>query len=125
VALEMARLGREGWSLIATPDGPFGPYRRAKPGATIVARAAGLQIEPWAVTASPAFRLEGRWDRQLVPLPFSRIRILAGERQAVGARQRLAPAVARLQAELDQLCARAEGGHRPTGGDPSRPAPRD
>ena len=49
---ELARLGREGWSLVVSCDGPFGPYRVAKPGALIVAREAGIPIQPWAVSAA-------------------------------------------------------------------------
>ena len=64
---------------MVTPDGPWGPYRVAKPGALIVARHAGFRLLPVAVRAKPAIRLTGRWDRQLVPLPFSRLTLLAGE----------------------------------------------
>ena len=54
LAREMARLGREGASLAVSPDGPMGPYRAAKPGALIVARAAGLPLQAWAVSARPS-----------------------------------------------------------------------
>lgn len=107
-ALRMAALGREGWSLVVTPDGPFGPYRIAKPGALIVARAAGLEIEPWAIAAHPALRLRGRWDRHLVPLPFSRLRLIVGPRLRVEERGPLKPAVARLQAALDDVTRQAD-----------------
>jgi lysophospholipid acyltransferase (LPLAT)-like uncharacterized protein len=107
-ALRMATLGREGWSLVVTPDGPFGPYRVAKPGAAIVARAAGVEIEPWAIAARPALRLRGRWDRHLVPLPFSRLRLVAGDRMRIEEREPLKPAVARLQAALDDVTRQAE-----------------
>src|SRR5688500_17551067 len=40
LSLELARLGRDGASPVVSPDGPFGPYRHAKPGALIVAREA-------------------------------------------------------------------------------------
>ena len=33
-------------SLVVSPDGPLGPYRRAKPGALIVARESGLPLQP-------------------------------------------------------------------------------
>ncbi|PZR61061.1 MAG: hypothetical protein DLM71_09325 [Chloroflexi bacterium] len=122
-ALSMAALGREGCSLVVTPDGPFGPYRVAKPGATIVARAAGLPIQPWAAAASPAIRLTARWDRQLVPLPFSRIRIVPGERQMVEER-RLGRSVDRLQAELDRVSAVAERQPRPRRARGPRSRPR-
>jgi lysophospholipid acyltransferase (LPLAT)-like uncharacterized protein len=104
----MARLGREGASLVVSPDGPVGPYRRAKPGALIVAREAGLPLLPWAVVARPSIRLRGRWDRHVVPLPFCRLRVEEGEPIRVGAREPLRPLLARLQAALDEVTARAE-----------------
>jgi hypothetical protein len=106
----MARLGREGASLVVSPDGPVGPYRRAKPGALIVARASGLPLQPWAVSVHPALRLTRRWDRHVVPLPFSRIRVEEGEPIRVAAREPLRPLLARLQAGLDEVTARAEAG---------------
>jgi lysophospholipid acyltransferase (LPLAT)-like uncharacterized protein len=105
-ALRLARLTADGTSLVVTPDGPFGPYRVAKPGALIVARASGLPIQPWAIRARPALRLRGRWDRHVVPLPFSRLRVYPGERVAVAERQPLRPALATLQAALDGVAAR-------------------
>ncbi|HEX2883427.1 MAG TPA: hypothetical protein VHQ42_02525 [Candidatus Limnocylindria bacterium] len=119
LARTMARIGREGASLVVSPDGPFGPYRRAKPGALIVARAAGLPIVPWAVAVRPPVRLRGRWDRHVVPLPFCRLWVEEGERIVVGARQPLRPLLARLQAELDAATARADRRM----GSPSLPAP--
>lgn len=104
---ELARLGAEGASPVVSPDGPLGPYRVAKPGALIVARESGLAIRPWALTASPSIRLRGRWDRQVVPLPFSRIRVVEGEPITVAPRDRLRPLLGRLQAELDGAAARA------------------
>jgi lysophospholipid acyltransferase (LPLAT)-like uncharacterized protein len=108
LAREMARLGRAGSSLVVSPDGPLGPYRRAKPGALIVARESGLALQPWAVVVRPTLRLARRWDRQLVPLPFARLRVVAGAPIAVGSREPLRPLLARLQAELDAATAEAD-----------------
>ncbi|HET9417470.1 MAG TPA: hypothetical protein VFP30_08025 [Candidatus Limnocylindria bacterium] len=110
LSLQMARLGREGSTLVVSPDGPVGPYRRAKPGALIVARESGLRLQPWAVSARPAIRLRGRWDRHLVPLPFGRLRVEEGEPIRVPPREPLRPLLQRLQAALDEVTARAEGG---------------
>jgi lysophospholipid acyltransferase (LPLAT)-like uncharacterized protein len=109
LSLELARLGREGASPVVSPDGPFGPHRRAKPGALIVARDAGLPLQPWAIDVRPSLRLRGRWDRHLVPLPFCRLRVFEAEPIAVGARQRLRPLLAQLQAALDGVAGRADG----------------
>jgi lysophospholipid acyltransferase (LPLAT)-like uncharacterized protein len=106
---EMARLGREGASLVVSPDGPVGPYRRAKPGALIVARESGLPLQPWAVAARPLIRLGGRWDRHIVPLPFCRLRVEEAEPISVAPRERLRPLLVRLQSALDEVTARTEG----------------
>jgi lysophospholipid acyltransferase (LPLAT)-like uncharacterized protein len=109
LSLELARVGREGASLVISPDGPVGPYRRAKPGALIVAREAGVPIQPWAVAARPCLRLRGRWDRHIVPLPFGRLRVEQGKPITVAPREPLRPLLARLQTALDDATARAEG----------------
>ena len=105
---EMARIGREGSSPVVSPDGPFGPYRRAKPGALIVARESGLPIQPWAVVARPSIRLTGRWDRHVVPLPFCRLRVEQAQAIRIAPKQPLRPALADLQAALDEVSARAD-----------------
>lgn len=102
-ALRMARVAESGASLIVTPDGPFGPYRVAKPGALILARSSGLPVQPWAMSVRPAIRLSGRWDRQLVPLPFCRIRMVEGERMSVPPREPVRGLVAVVEAELNRI----------------------
>jgi hypothetical protein len=102
-ALRMARVAETGASLIVTPDGPFGPYRVAKPGALILARASGLPIQPWGLSVRPSIRLSGRWDRQLVPLPFSRIRVVEGERITVPPREPVRGLVAVVEAGLNRI----------------------
>jgi lysophospholipid acyltransferase (LPLAT)-like uncharacterized protein len=86
---------------VVSCDGPLGPYRVAKPGVLIVAREAGLPIQPWAVAIRPALRLNGRWDRHLVPLPFCRMRVDEGAQIRVATREALKPRVRELQAALD------------------------
>ena len=108
LSLELARIGRDGASPVVSPDGPLGPRRRAKPGALIVAREAGLPIQPWAVAARPALRLAGRWDRHIVPLPFSHLRVEEGTPIRVEPRQPLRPRLVELQAELDAAAGRAD-----------------
>lgn len=100
---ELARVGRDGSSLVVSCDGPLGPYRVAKPGVLIVARSAQLPVQPWAVAVRPPWRLKGRWDHHLVPLPFCRMRIDEGAQMVIGARERIKPRLAELQAELDRI----------------------
>ncbi len=106
-ALRMAALARDSRSLVVTPDGPFGPYRVAKPGALIVARASKLPVQTWAVRVRPEVRLGWRWDRQLLPLPFCRMRLVEGPRIEIAERERLSPRVADLQVTLDTVAAEA------------------
>jgi len=108
LALEMARIGREGLSVVVSCDGPLGPYRVAKPGVLIVARASGVPIQPWAVSIRPPWRLNGRWDRHLVPLPFCRMRVDEGAQITIAARQPLKPRLAELQAELERVATLAD-----------------
>jgi lysophospholipid acyltransferase (LPLAT)-like uncharacterized protein len=108
LAKEMARIGRAGESLVVSCDGPRGPYRVAKPGVLIVARESGVPIQPWAVAIRPAWRLTGRWDRQLVPLPFCRMRVDQGAQLRVAAREPLKPRLAELQAALEEVASIAD-----------------
>jgi hypothetical protein len=108
LALEMARIGREGESLVVSCDGPLGPYRVAKPGVLIVARESGLPIQPWAVSIRPALRLAGRWDRHLVPLPFCRMRVDEGTQIRIAVREPLKPRLAELQAALEGVASLAD-----------------
>ena len=108
LSLELARMAGSGRSLVVSCDGPFGPYRVAKPGVLLVAREAGVAIQPWAIVSRPAWRLWGRWDRHLVPLPFSRMRVVEGTRIEVAPHERIKPLLAGLQAELERVAAVAD-----------------
>lgn len=70
----LVRAGRFG--LIAV-DGPEGPAEQVKPGAALIALRADALLVPCAAAARPAWRMR-RWDRQLVPLPFSRGVVVMG-----------------------------------------------
>jgi hypothetical protein len=112
-ALKMASLAAEGHSLIVTPDGPFGPYRVAKPGALIVARASGLPVQPWGMRVRPELRLTKRWDRQILPLPFCRIRLTEGKRLTIGPREPIRALVTTLQDELNRISGASPAGRSP------------
>ena len=104
-AIRMARLAERGFSLIVTPDGPFGPAHLAKPGTLIVARESGLSVVPWSLSVRPAIRLTRRWDRQYLPLPFCRIGVRVAEPIRIGPREPIKPRLAELQAGLDGISA--------------------
>ena len=112
LTVAMARLADEGYSLAVTPDGPFGPYRAAKPGAAMVARAAGLPIVPLAFRVTPELRLLRRWDRHLVPLPFGRIRIVQGRALTVESRERIGAFLPAMTSEVERVSSHADWGSR-------------
>jgi lysophospholipid acyltransferase (LPLAT)-like uncharacterized protein len=106
---EMARIGRAGRSLVISCDGPFGPYRVVKPGVLIVARESGVPIQPWAIASRPPMRLNGRWDRMILALPFGRLRVVEGSVIRLAGRERIKPKLAELQVELERIQALADG----------------
>src|SRR5215510_7893370 len=67
----LIKLGRAGKDLVVTPDGPRGPRQVAKLGVVQLAKATGLPIVPLAFACSTKQRFS-RWDRFMVPYPFSR-----------------------------------------------------
>jgi len=69
-------LVKEDISPIITPDGPRGPRLQFKPGAILLAQMSGRPILPMAYAASRAWRI--KWDRFVIPVPFSRIAIAIG-----------------------------------------------
>ncbi|HEY8507687.1 MAG TPA: lysophospholipid acyltransferase family protein [Steroidobacteraceae bacterium] len=60
-----------------TPDGPRGPRFKFKPGAILLAQMSGRPILPMAYAATRAWLV--KWDKFVLPVPFSRIAIAIGE----------------------------------------------
>jgi hypothetical protein len=69
-------LVRDNVSPVITPDGPRGPRFKFKPGALLLAQMSGRPILPMSYAASRAWRI--KWDRFVIPMPFSRIAIAIG-----------------------------------------------
>ena len=114
----LVRAGREGRSIVLTPDGPRGPRHSVAEGIVRVAALTGLPIVPVGFGAATAARLSS-WDRCLVPAPGSAVFVSRGapipvpregwrdpmHREAVGR------ALARQNAWADVVAAEArEGG---------------
>jgi lysophospholipid acyltransferase (LPLAT)-like uncharacterized protein len=70
-------LAHEGVSPAITPDGPRGPPWKFKPGAVLLAQLSGRPMIPLSYAASRAWKI--KWDRFVIPKPFSRIVIAVGE----------------------------------------------
>ncbi|MBC7284575.1 hypothetical protein [Hoeflea sp.] len=60
-------------------DGPSGPFHRIRTGALQLSSLHGVKLVPIGVASSHKILLTSRWDRQVVPLPFSRVVIAVGD----------------------------------------------
>jgi lysophospholipid acyltransferase (LPLAT)-like uncharacterized protein len=91
-------LTRDNVSPVITPDGPRGPRFRFKPGALLLAQMSGRPVLPMAYAASRAWLI--KWDKFVIPVPFSRIAIAIGSPCYVP-RVTDAATLVRLQAEME------------------------
>lgn len=85
-ARQLAKLVRQvkaGRDAYITPDGPEGPSYAIKPGITYIAQKADATILPVGAYARRGYRIP-RWDRYVMPYPFSKIAIQIGEPIVVG-----------------------------------------
>ena len=102
-------LAHDGASPAITPDGPRGPPWKFKPGAVLLAQLSGRPMIPLSYAASSAWKI--KWDRFVIPKPFSRIVVAVGEPVYVP-KGLDAAALEGLQREMEQrlqrLCRAAE-----------------
>jgi lysophospholipid acyltransferase (LPLAT)-like uncharacterized protein len=99
-------LTRDNVSPAITPDGPRGPRFRFKPGALLLSQMSGRPVLPMAYAASRAWLI--KWDKFVIPVPFSRIVIAIGSPRYVP-RVTDAATLARLQAEMEAELKRLYG----------------
>ncbi len=92
-------LVQDGVSPVVTPDGPRGPRFKFKPGAVLLAQMSGRPMLPMAYAASRAWLI--KWDKFVIPVPFSRIVIAIGPPRYVP-RGTDARAMEALQGEMEQ-----------------------
>jgi lysophospholipid acyltransferase (LPLAT)-like uncharacterized protein len=83
---------------VITPDGPRGPRFKFKPGALLLAQMSGRPILPMSYAASRAWLI--KWDKFVIPVPFSRIVIAIGPPRYVP-RVTDAPTLERLQSQME------------------------
>ena len=69
---------RSGGVLAMTPDGPRGPSQEVQPGVMLIAQRSGARLVPLGIAATPCWRIKS-WDRYVVPKPFARALLIAGE----------------------------------------------
>lgn len=92
-------LVKDNVSPIITPDGPRGPRFKFKPGALLLSQMSGRPILPMAFAASRASLI--KWDKFVIPWPFSRIAIAIGPPCQVP-RVTDAASLGRLQVQMEQ-----------------------
>lgn len=111
-------ISRRGVSVALAPDGPTGPIYEVKSGALVLAQSSQAPVVPMAAIADRYWRL-GSWDRIMVPKPFARLAVVAGEPMSVPRRQTSEELQARseeLGRRLDDASdrARTAGGPKPS-----------
>lgn len=74
VTKELIKYGLSGKEIAITPDGPKGPRREVKKGVIIIAKRANIPLFAVKIEADRCFRFSS-WDRLMLPLPFSKIKI--------------------------------------------------
>ena len=68
-------------SLIALAlDGPSGPFHRIRSGALTLSAVHGVVLAPIGVASARKIVIRSRWDKQELPLPFSRVAVAVGDR---------------------------------------------
>lgn len=99
-------LVKDNISPVITPDGPRGPRFKFKPGALLLAQMSGRPMLPMSYAASRAWLV--KWDKFVIPVPFSRIAIAIGPPRYVP-RVTDAPTLERLQSEMEAELRRLYG----------------
>ncbi len=107
-------LVKDNISPVITPDGPRGPRFKFKPGALLLAQMSGRPILPMAYAASRAWLI--KWDKFVIPMPFSRIVIAIGPPRYVP-RVTDAAGLEQLQAQMEAELKRLFGVARAALGD--------
>ncbi len=107
----LVRAMRGGADAVFAVDGPRGPYGVPKPGAVSAARLAGGVVVPAGCAAARARVLSKTWDRFVLPLPFTRVRIVLGApiEPEEGALGRVGEAIAECNARAASTAGEAPG----------------
>lgn len=72
-----------GLDVIITPDGPRGPCYKLGAGLVFLAQKNALPLVPVHIEYNRCIRLKS-WDRFMIPLPFSAVKVTFGKPEAVG-----------------------------------------
>lgn len=92
--------------IVITPDGPRGPRRKIQGGIVFLASHTGRAIIPTAYGCVRSWNIKGTWTDLMMPKPFTKIFLLAGEPIKVPAdlsRDEIARYIALVQEEMNRL----------------------
>lgn len=108
--------------IVITPDGPRGPQRTVSRGVVFLAARSGNPIVPTAFASSNCWTIRGSWTTQIIPKPFSKVVLLAGQPIVVPANvepDAIETYRAQVQRAMDSLQDRADrltfAANRPSG----------
>ena len=76
--LQLSEVLSSGGDVVITPDGPRGPVYELGPGLIFLAQKTGAAVLPMNVEYSSCWRFNS-WDRFILPVPFSQVRVTFGE----------------------------------------------
>ncbi len=97
--------------IVMTPDGPRGPRRKMSTGTIFLASRSGRAIIPTAFACESSWAIRGSWTNLVIPKPFSKVFLLAGDPIEVPAdvsRDNLTQYAAQIQGQMDHLDAQAQ-----------------
>ena len=77
-AREAIKALKAGGTLAMTPDGPRGPSGEIQGGVMLMAKKSGGKLIPVGISARPR-KIINSWDSHLVPYPFARAILIAGD----------------------------------------------
>lgn len=92
--------------VVITPDGPRGPRRQMSRGTVFLASRSGRAIIPTAFSCQKSWTIRGSWTDLVIPMPFSKVFLLAGDPIDVPAdlsRDELTHYSAQMQVHMDRL----------------------
>lgn len=75
---DIIRYAKSGKRIAITVDGPRGPVHKAKRGAVVLAREAGIPVIPLHAEAKRYWAVNS-WDKTQIPIPFSRAKVFIGK----------------------------------------------
>lgn len=93
-------------SIFITPDGPRGPARKFKNGAAIIAYRSEVPLYLVRAFISGKIIFKKSWDKFILPLPFSKIRIVISEKYYIPkefTREEVSEAIIKIENTINSI----------------------